>query len=144
MWSATRCVPNWSSRTIVTQVKNHIDDFDRRIAITVDPDGSGVAAATATSVVYDGPSLVANSHIEFFDPDASGVEPPALNARRLYAPAVDAILARIPAVGAVAWYLTDQIGSVRDLVNITGTVQDHINYEWTDSPPGIRRAPATR
>jgi len=42
---------------------------------------------------------------------------------------VDEILARISSTNSVAWYLTDRLGSVRDVVNATGTVLDHIVYD---------------
>ena len=45
-----------------------------------------------------------------------------LTSRYLYGPAVDMILARMSGAGAVAWHLTDQLGSVRDIANPAGTV----------------------
>ena len=51
-----------------------------------------------------------------------------MTTRYLYGPTVDFILARRNASGTVAWYLADHMGSIRDLVNTSGTVQDHINY----------------
>jgi RHS repeat-associated protein len=41
----------------------------------------------------------------------------------------DHLFARISSGGAVAWYLPDHLGSVRDLTDNTGTVQDHIDYD---------------
>src|SRR5205807_1429900 len=49
--------------------------------------------------------------------------------RRLYADAADALFARIGADGTAAWYLTDHLGSVRDLVDGSGAVQDHLAYD---------------
>ena len=43
--------------------------------------------------------------------------------------AVDDILARTSSGGTTAWYLTDRLGSVRDIVNTSGTVIDHIVYD---------------
>jgi RHS repeat-associated protein len=42
--------------------------------------------------------------------------------------AIDAMLARETSGGTVAWYLTDRLGTVRDIVNNSGTVIDHIDY----------------
>jgi RHS repeat-associated protein len=38
------------------------------------------------------------------------------------------ILADLEADGDLFWYLTDHLGSVRDIVNTTGSVVDHIKY----------------
>ena len=43
--------------------------------------------------------------------------------------AVDNILARTSSGGTTAWYLTDRLGSVRDIVNASGAVIDHIVYD---------------
>ena len=43
--------------------------------------------------------------------------------------AVDKILARTSSGGMTAWYLTDRLGSVRDIVNTSGAVIDHIVYD---------------
>jgi RHS repeat-associated protein len=49
--------------------------------------------------------------------------------RYLNGDAVDQVLARESASGSVAWYLTDDEGSVRDLVNNSGTIIDQIAYD---------------
>jgi RHS repeat-associated protein len=58
---------------------------------------------------------------------------------------VDAILARTGSSGTTAWYLTDQVGSVRYIENTSGTVLDGITYDafgnivsQTDSSDGDR------
>jgi RHS repeat-associated protein len=52
-----------------------------------------------------------------------------LQMRRLYFNGVDQLFARINSSGTAAWYLTDRLGSVRDIADNTGAVQDHINYD---------------
>jgi RHS repeat-associated protein len=42
---------------------------------------------------------------------------------------VDEILARTSSGGTTAWYLTDNLGSVRDIVNTSGNELDHIVYD---------------
>ncbi len=42
---------------------------------------------------------------------------------------VDELLARTSSGGSTAWYLTDKLGSVRDLVSSSGTELDHIVYD---------------
>jgi RHS repeat-associated protein len=38
-------------------------------------------------------------------------------------------MARVSAAGTAAWYLTDRLGSVRDLADAAGAVQDHRDYD---------------
>ncbi len=42
---------------------------------------------------------------------------------------VDEMLARTSSGGTTAWYLTDKLGSVRDIVSSSGTELDHIVYD---------------
>jgi RHS repeat-associated protein len=42
--------------------------------------------------------------------------------------AVDELLARTSSGGTTAWYLTDKLDSVRDVVSSSGTVLDHVVY----------------
>ncbi len=67
---------------------------------------------------YDG----VNPYADF---DAAG----PLKTRYLHGPAVDMLLARTDAAGTSAWYLTDRLGTVRDLANTAGTVIDHVTYD---------------
>jgi len=43
--------------------------------------------------------------------------------------AVDELFARTSSSGSIAWYLTDQLGSVTDVVSSSGTDLDHIVYD---------------
>jgi RHS repeat-associated protein len=51
-----------------------------------------------------------------------------LQTRYLNGPAIDEVLARTSSGGTSAWYLADRLGSVRDVVNTSGTVIDHVAY----------------
>lgn len=53
----------------------------------------------------------------------------ALQTRYLHGDQVDQLFARIAANGTAAWYLTDRLGSVRDITDGSGVVQDHIDYD---------------
>jgi RHS repeat-associated protein len=53
----------------------------------------------------------------------------ALVTRRLYQDGVDTLFARISAAGAAVWYLTDRLGSVRGMVDASGTPQATIAYD---------------
>jgi RHS repeat-associated protein len=41
---------------------------------------------------------------------------------------VDTIIARESAGGTIAWYLPDRLGTVRDLINNSGSIIDHVDY----------------
>ncbi|WP_044290863.1 RHS repeat domain-containing protein [Rivularia sp. PCC 7116] len=94
------------------------DMFDRRIAKEVDADGDGVATASIERFVYDGEHIALT-----FDGDGN------LTHRYLHGPQVDQILASENAQGEVLWALTDNQGTVRDVVDNNGTVVNHITYD---------------
>ncbi|MEQ1848826.1 MAG: hypothetical protein ABL983_25020, partial [Nitrospira sp.] len=102
------------------------DAFNRRIAKSIDGDGSGPSAAARTSFAYDGQNVI----LEFLDPDGvSGPTAATKIARNFFGPATDQILARENAAGLVDWMLTDHMGTVRDLVSSVGTVVNHLTYD---------------
>ena len=73
---------------------------------------------TTTWTVYDGQNTYA---------DFSGAG--TLKTRYLYGPAIDELLARTDSGGTTAWYLTDRLGSVRDLASTSGAALDHLAYD---------------
>jgi hypothetical protein len=62
----------------------------------------------------------------------------ALLARYVDGNGADHVWARAIPAGltnaGVAWYLTDHLGSVRDLMDNSGTIQDHIDYDAFGNP----------
>jgi RHS repeat-associated protein len=103
---------------ILREVVNRFDVFDRRIARTADLDGAGAQPATTVFTVFDGVHAWA-------DYDVSG----NVLARYLYGALVDEIVARFRPGEGTAWYLTDHLGTVRDLVNAAGVLINHIDYD---------------
>ncbi len=93
------------------------DALNRRIAVLADPDGAGPLPATRLWTVYRGDNAWA-------DFDGSGT----LQTRYLFGLGMDSLIARVPASGSVGWYLTDNIGSVRQIVTTGGTVLYAANY----------------
>jgi RHS repeat-associated protein len=93
------------------------DPFDKLIIRSNDPDGPGPQPATVTKTVYDGVHPYA---------DFNGSN--SLTDRYLYGPAVDMILANLEPDGDLFWYLTDHLGTVRDIANKFGSVVDHVKY----------------
>jgi RHS repeat-associated protein len=81
-----------------------------------------------TWTVYDGASPDAPPYADF---NGSG----SLSVRYLVGPTVVngavtiGILARTSSGGTTAWYLADKLGSVRDVVDTSGSVIDHIVYD---------------
>lgn len=96
--------------TIVSQVRYTYDVFDRRISVDT---GSEVQYS-----VYDRDRVWAD-----FQADGS------IAARYLYGPNVDELLARQRPGEGVSWYLTDRLGSVRDIADAAGAIVDHIEYD---------------
>lgn len=104
--------------TVIMQATYTYDVYDRRIAKIVDSDGAGPNAAQTERFVYAGVHIA----LTF---DSAGTQ----THRYLHGPAIDQILADENAVGSILWPLTDNLGTVRDLVDSTGTVRDHIKYD---------------
>jgi RHS repeat-associated protein len=90
------------------------DVFGNRIAETATQGGQ----TTTTKFAYDGQNVWA-------DLDSSGM----LQMRRFYLEGVDQMFARLAPDGAPAWYLPDRLGSIRDVVDANGAMEDHIDYD---------------
>jgi RHS repeat-associated protein len=114
----------WDFRNRLTEVDSVIsgvntmlatytyDALDRRIGVS--------EGGSATWTVFDGVSPI-------LDFNGSGTQV----ARYLDGPTaagVDGVLARETSGGTVAWYLQDRLGTVRDIVDNTGALIDHIDY----------------
>src|SRR5262249_39788831 len=102
----TRVVVKNSAGAVLSDVHYTYDVYDDRIAKTIDADGAGPIAPETKQFVYD------FDHIALTF-DGSG----AISHRYLHGPAVDQILADENALGQVLWPLTDNQGTVRDLVD---------------------------
>ncbi len=95
-------------------------------------------SSAQTWTVYNGTSPDANPYADF---NGTG----GVTVRYLDGLAVNELFARTSSGGNLAWYLTDQLGSVTDLVSSSGTDLDHIVYDpygnivtETDSSNGDR------
>jgi RHS repeat-associated protein len=96
------------------------DVYDRRIKKIVDADGAGGGGSVTTRYVYEDEGIT-RVVLQF---DGSN----NLTHRYLHGPAVDQLLADEDSTNALLWSLPDHLGSVRDLVNNSGTTQNHIKY----------------
>ena len=75
---------------------------------------------TQTWTLYDGSDPI-------MDFNGSG----SLEMRYLNGPTgdlVDTVIARESAGGTIAWYLPDRLGTIRDLINNSGSIIDHVDY----------------
>jgi RHS repeat-associated protein len=106
----TDAVTKSAGGIILQQSHYTYDVFDRRIAVTV----NGQTIYT----VYD------RDHA-WADYDASG----AVKARYLFGDRIDEILARWRPGQGTAWYLTDHLGTVRDILSAAGQIINHIDYD---------------
>src|SRR5207237_9115552 len=102
--------------TVTTLATYVYDAVGNRIEKDVWTQSSGTT--TVTRFGYDGGEV-------WVDLNSSN----ALQTRYIHGDAVDELFARVSSGGTAAWYLTDHIGSVRDIVNSNGTVIDHVDFD---------------
>jgi RHS repeat-associated protein len=110
---------NDSSGTVIASGTYTYDSIDRRIG--VDETSSGTT--TQTWIVYKG-----NSNTPYAEFNGSRTLLERYLAGPSYVPGVTGMIARTNASGVTDWYLTGKLGSLRDIVNTSGTVIDHISY----------------
>jgi RHS repeat-associated protein len=103
--------------TVLYDAQYTYDVFDRRIGVLEDADGAGLNPAVQSWTLYDGDNAWA-------DFNGSGT----LTMRYLNGTGMDQRFARVDGSGNVGWYLTDNLGSVRQVVQTDGTVLDAISY----------------
>jgi RHS repeat-associated protein len=99
-----------SGGTTLQDDKFTYDVLDRRI-------GKNTLSSGQTWTLNDGD----NTYADF---NSSGT----LTYRYLYGKSLDTLLARFDGTNTV-WYLTDKLGSVRQLVSSSGTVPDQLTYD---------------
>ncbi len=80
--------------------------------------GKNTLSGGQSWTIYDGQ----NAYADF---NSSG----SLTMRYLQGPALDSLLARVDTSGNPIWYLTDNIGSVRMLVDTNGNIKDQLTYD---------------
>src|SRR5207253_8393273 len=112
VWARDSATDGGAATTLATYVYDALGD---RIEKDVWTQQSGTT--TVTRFGYDGAEVWVDL--------TSGN---ALQTRYIHGDAIDQLFARISSAGA-AWYLTDRLGSVRDIANSSGSVIDHIDYD---------------
>jgi RHS repeat-associated protein len=102
--------------TLLMQATYLYDAYGSRLEKDVWTQSSGTT--TTTRFAYDGQN-------DYADLDSGN----NLVTRRVYGDAVDQLFARESSLGTVAWYLTDRLGSVRDITDVSSVVLDHIDFD---------------
>jgi RHS repeat-associated protein len=123
---------------VTYDLKYEYDSFNDRVSrtettYTFGDGGEGHSVATGSTTkeekfIYDGDHVV----LDFVSPTLNASY--TLEHRYLYGPAVDQVLAQEnvtnPAnAGSVLWMLTDNEGTVRDLVDNSGSLVQHYKYD---------------
>ncbi|MEG4304147.1 RHS repeat-associated core domain-containing protein [Microcoleus sp. D3_18a_C4] len=114
----TQVVGKNGSGSVIKSAQYSYDGLNRRIVKEVDADGAGSAAPQVERLVYDGQHIALT-----FDGAGSQTH------RYLHGVETDQILADESAGGSVLWPLTDNLGTVRDLVDSNGAIQNRIGYD---------------
>jgi hypothetical protein len=110
--------------------------YDVEGRLVSEPDWTSPGSATTTRFAWDGANVWAQ-----LDASNNVLE------RDLYGDGINQILTRTVASGGLAgvWaYFTDAQGSVRDLVNWSGAVQDHLDYTGFGVPTESNPANGSR
>ncbi len=117
-WSSDPGDPqNPTAGAILTQsVTNTFDIFMRRITVILDRDGEGAQQPERESYVY-------NSDNVWLDANHTG----QINARYVFGNRIDDNLIRF-ANSEVTWYLGDNVGTVRDLVDASGVLVNRNDF----------------
>ncbi|MBE9137984.1 RHS repeat protein [Nodosilinea sp. LEGE 07088] len=113
----TSIVSKNGAGTITQTVLYAYDVYNRRLSSAIDADGAGAGTAAEENFVYDG------SHIALVFDGAGN-----LTHRYFHGPQIDQVLAEDTA-GQTRWALGDHQGSIRDVINNTGTVLNHTTYD---------------
>jgi RHS repeat-associated protein len=115
---------NTSGQSILTAEFTY-DAFNRRIAKAVDTNPGDAVAAAIEHYLYDREDII----LDFLDADGAGSGLPTEAKRYLHGPGADMILAQENAGGETQWLLTDHLGTTRDIVNNSGSVVNHLQYD---------------
>jgi RHS repeat-associated protein len=114
----TQVVGKNGSGSVIKSAQYSYDGLNRRIVREVDADGAGSGMPQVERLVYDGQQIALT-----FDGGGNQTH------RYLYGMETDQILADESAGGSVLWPLTDNLGTVRDLVDSNGVIQNRIGYD---------------
>lgn len=125
------------SNTVTHATTAYRYDHRNRLVSVVDKDAGGTVTQTvefnydalnrrlAKSVNGTVTRFLLNQENIWADANGAG----AITARYLLGNRIDEMLARYRPGEAVVWYLTDNLGTVRDLADSTGAIVNHVSYD---------------
>jgi RHS repeat-associated protein len=113
LWAKDSATDGGSILTLATYTYDALGD---RIEKDVWTSSSGTT--TVTRYAYDGQDV-------FAELDGTNT----LQTRYLLGDEPDQYFARITVANGASWYLPDRLGSIRDITNASGAVQDHLAYD---------------
>lgn len=125
------------SNTVTHATTDYTYDYRNRLVSVVDEDAGGVVTQTveftydalnrrvAKSVNSSVTRFLLNQENIWADANGAG----AITARYLLGNHIDEMLARYRTGDIVVWYLTDNLGSVRDLIGANGAALNQITYD---------------
>jgi RHS repeat-associated protein len=125
------------SNTLTHATTTYHYDHRNRLVNVLDSDASGTVTQTvdftydalnrriAKSVNGAVTRFLLNQDNSWADTDAAGT----ITARYLLGSRIDEMTARYRPRDGVVWYLTDNLGTVRDLADSTGAVVNHVSYD---------------
>jgi RHS repeat-associated protein len=108
---------------ITKQTEFTYDVFDRRLKKSHDADGAGSGTAIVARYVYDGTAAILQ-----FD-GSNNLKHRYVNGSEIEPILADEAVTSLTSSGTLLWPLMDNLGTVRDLVNDSGSVQNHIEYD---------------
>ncbi|QDS86922.1 Putative deoxyribonuclease RhsC [Rosistilla ulvae] len=121
-------VTDFSSGDVIAQeVTYTYDALDRRIARTVDENGDAAGGESTEMFVYDREDVL----LDFVDADGSlATEAPELAVRYFHGPGIDQVLSQEIVISAEnQWYLTDHLGTTRELIGDDGSLLNRLSYD---------------
>jgi len=108
---------------ILHEEQYRYDAHNRRTSIIIDADGAGPEPAEVTNIIYNGDNAWAD-----YNADGERV------AQYLFGDQVDQIIAMYRQKQGVTWYGTSKLGTVRDVLDETGTSEVHIEFASFGQP----------
>ena len=125
------------SNTVTHTMTVYAYDYRKRLVGVVDKDASGTVTQRV-EFTYDAldrriakgvDGVIIRYLLNQENVWADKAEDGEITTRYLLGNRIDEMLARYNVTNGVAWYLTDDIGSIRDLVDSAGAVVNHISYD---------------
>jgi RHS repeat-associated protein len=120
-----------NSSDVTKEVEYTYDVFNRRIKKSIDADGAGAADPSGVEYVYDGGwdiQLAFDGESSLTNRYLHGVGEDNIFADEQFSPTGAAEMPT--AIGDLFWMLTDNLGSIRDIVDSDGSnVVNHITYD---------------